>query len=165
MTAIKDCSGGNNSPSQHSLRRAVSFLGLAESAFVMDNVQVVPVRTSSVAYYGFAEEASSESLARCRGLLRCLEDNPLEGLQEVTPAYCSLLLEFDDSHADLPVNSARVNELLKSAQAQPPGGGAFCMRFPCAMTDLTSKNLRDAIGFRFLMSSNCMLCLSTAYFS
>jgi hypothetical protein len=24
---IKDCSGGNNSPSQHSLRRAVSFFG------------------------------------------------------------------------------------------------------------------------------------------
>jgi hypothetical protein len=28
VVAIKDCSGGNNSPSQHSLRRAVSFLGM-----------------------------------------------------------------------------------------------------------------------------------------
>ncbi len=26
FSPIKDCSGGNNSPSQHSLRRAVSFL-------------------------------------------------------------------------------------------------------------------------------------------
>jgi hypothetical protein len=27
LVGIKDCSGGNNSPSQHSLRRAVSFWG------------------------------------------------------------------------------------------------------------------------------------------
>ncbi|MGA7214224.1 MAG: 5-oxoprolinase subunit PxpB [Terrimicrobiaceae bacterium] len=65
----------------------------------------------------FAEEANSESLARCRGLLHCLEDNPLAGLQEVTPAYCSLLLEFDDSHA-ASSQSERVNELLKSAKGR-----------------------------------------------
>jgi hypothetical protein len=29
VLGIKDCSGGNNSPSQHSLRRAVSFFGFA----------------------------------------------------------------------------------------------------------------------------------------
>ena len=30
LTANKDCSGGNNSPSQHSLRRAVSFSAMVE---------------------------------------------------------------------------------------------------------------------------------------
>jgi inhibitor of KinA len=66
----------------------------------------------------FAEEANSGSLARCRGLLSCLENNPLDGLQEVTPAYCSLLLEFDDSQG-VSRQFDRVTELLKSAQARP----------------------------------------------
>jgi inhibitor of KinA len=66
----------------------------------------------------FAEAADRESLARCRGLLSCLEDNPLEGLEEVTPAYCSLLLEFDDAQR-VSRYADKLAELLKSAQARP----------------------------------------------
>ena len=67
----------------------------------------------------FAEEVDHQSLARCRGLIRCLEENPLEGLHEVTPAYCSLLLEFDDSKR-ISGQLGTLHELLKAAQAQPP---------------------------------------------
>jgi inhibitor of KinA len=66
----------------------------------------------------FAESVDLESLARCRGLLSCLDDTPLEGLREVTPAYCSLLLEFDDSKK-VAGQLNRLNRLLKSARAQP----------------------------------------------
>jgi inhibitor of KinA len=67
----------------------------------------------------FAETVDFESLARCRGLLSCLEENPLDGLREVTPAYCSLLLEFDaPNRASEQAN--KLEGLLKSARAQPP---------------------------------------------
>ncbi len=45
----------------------------------------------------FAEKVDLESLARCRGLMSSFEENHLDGLLDVTPAYCSLLLEFDAS--------------------------------------------------------------------
>ena len=66
----------------------------------------------------FAQTIDLESLARCRGLMRSFEENHLDGLLDVTPAYCSLLLEFDDpDHASAQVG--RVGELLKFARAQP----------------------------------------------
>jgi inhibitor of KinA len=66
----------------------------------------------------FAERVDLESLARCRGLMSSFEQNHLDGLLDVTPAYCSLLLEFDHpEHAS--EHFDRVNELLKSARAQP----------------------------------------------
>ncbi len=83
----------------------------------MDNVAVVAFGPIAL-LIRFAEEASPQSLARCRGLLRCLEENPLEGLREVTPAYCSLLLEFGDSK-QIRRQLGKLDELLKSAQAQP----------------------------------------------
>jgi inhibitor of KinA len=82
----------------------------------MDDVQVVGFGPVAL-LIRFAEEVSRESLARCRGLLRCLEENPLEGLHEVTPAYCSLLLEFSDSKR-VSDQLGKLDELLKSAQAQ-----------------------------------------------
>jgi inhibitor of KinA len=66
----------------------------------------------------FAQTIDLGSLARCRGLMSSFEQNRLEGLLDVTPAYCSLLLEFDGpEHASGQLD--RVNELLKSARAQP----------------------------------------------
>ncbi len=66
----------------------------------------------------FAERVDLESLARCRGLMSSVDESPLDGLVDVTPAYCSLLLEFDDpKHVADQV--ARVDELLKSARAKP----------------------------------------------
>jgi inhibitor of KinA len=66
----------------------------------------------------FAEQVDSSSLARCRGLICSLEGGSLEGLCEITPAYCSLLLEFGDS-AEITRQSNKLDELLKSAQALP----------------------------------------------
>lgn len=66
----------------------------------------------------FAEEVDAESLARCRGLLNSLDSQPLEGLRDVTPAYCSLLLEFDEA-TDVAGQRAKLEELLKSARPRP----------------------------------------------
>ena len=66
----------------------------------------------------FADKVDRESLARCRGLMGSFEENRLDGLVDVTPAYCSLLLEFDrPEHASNQVD--RVAQLLKSARARP----------------------------------------------
>ena len=66
----------------------------------------------------FAQKVDLESLARCRGLLSSFQENRLEGLVDVTPAYCSLLLEFDDpEHASDQFDT--VNQLLKAARAHP----------------------------------------------
>ena len=84
----------------------------------MDNVEISRFGPRALLIQ-FAEEVDHQSLARCRGLLRCLEENPLEGLHEVTPAYCSLLLEFDDSKR-ISGQLGTLHELLKAAQVQPP---------------------------------------------
>jgi inhibitor of KinA len=84
----------------------------------MDNVEISRFGPRAL-LIRFAEEVDHQSLARCRGLLRCLEEKPLEGLHEVTPAYCSLLLEFNDSRG-ISGQLGALHELLKSAQAQPP---------------------------------------------
>jgi inhibitor of KinA len=66
----------------------------------------------------FAQKVDLESLARCRGLMCAFEETHLDGLLDVTPAYCSLLLEFDGpAHAGDQLD--RVKQLLKSARAQP----------------------------------------------
>jgi inhibitor of KinA len=66
----------------------------------------------------FAEKVDEGSLARCRGLLRCLEEGFLEGLQEITPGYCSLLLEFESAE-QVTRQAVQLEELLKSAESQP----------------------------------------------
>ena len=66
----------------------------------MDSVEVCRFGPAAL-LVRFADEVNLQSLARCRGLLRCLEENSLEGLCEVTPAYCSLLLEFERFQAGL----------------------------------------------------------------
>jgi inhibitor of KinA len=66
----------------------------------------------------FAQTVDLESLARCRGLLSSFEVNRLEGLVDVTPAYCSLLLEFDDpEHASNQFD--RVSQLVSAARPLP----------------------------------------------
>lgn len=84
----------------------------------MDDIQVSQFGPAALLVQ-FAEKVDLQSLARCRGLLSCLDEYPLDGLREVTPAYCSLLLEFDDSkRASDQID--KLIQLLKSARAQPP---------------------------------------------
>lgn len=66
----------------------------------------------------FAEKVDLESLARCRGLLSCFDEKPPDGLRDVTPAFCSLLLEFDDPNR-ASEQFGKLDRLLKSARAQP----------------------------------------------
>jgi inhibitor of KinA len=67
----------------------------------------------------FAEKIDAESLARCRGLINCIDADHLEGLLDVTPAYCSLLLEFDDP-ARISEQREKLDDLLESARPRPP---------------------------------------------
>jgi inhibitor of KinA len=83
----------------------------------MENLQISRFGPRALLIH-FAEQVDDSSLARCRGLIRSLEEGSLEGLCELTPAYCSLLLEFGDS-GQIASQSAKLDELLKSAQAQP----------------------------------------------
>ncbi len=64
----------------------------------------------------FADRITADSLARCRGLLRCLEERPFDGLRDITPAYQSILLEFDGK-APAP---GQIADLLRSAQPLAP---------------------------------------------
>jgi inhibitor of KinA len=66
----------------------------------------------------FADRIDEGSLARCRGLLRCLEENPLEELREITPGFCSLLLEFEDAKG-IANRYEALRKLLQLAKAQP----------------------------------------------
>jgi inhibitor of KinA len=84
---------------------------------LMDDVAVTRFGPAAL-LVEFAQTVDLGSLARCRGLLSCFEENRLEGLLDVTPAYCSLLLEFDDpEHASNQLD--RVNELLRAARSRP----------------------------------------------
>jgi inhibitor of KinA len=94
------------------------FLHLERIArLLMDDVAVSRFGPAAL-LVEFAQRVDLESLARCRGLLSSFQENRLEGLVDVTPAYCSLLLEFDDpEHASN--QSDRVDQLLRAARAQP----------------------------------------------
>ena len=66
----------------------------------------------------FAESVDASSLARCRGLLRALDQACLDGIRDLTPAYCSLLLEFE--HPEQVANQlGDLKEVIKSAKAWP----------------------------------------------
>ena len=74
----------------------------------------------------FADKVDRESLARCRGLMGSFEENRLDGLVDVTPAYCSLLLEFDGpEHASNQVD--RVDSITEVC-ARPAGGRSSTFR-------------------------------------
>jgi inhibitor of KinA len=83
----------------------------------MENLQISRFGPRALLIH-FAEQVDDSSLARCRGLIRSLEEGSLKGLCELTPAYCSLLLEFGDS-GQITSQSAKLEELLNSAQALP----------------------------------------------
>jgi len=63
----------------------------------------------------FSNRIDDETLAFALGAIRALEDRPIKGLKEVTPAYGSLLLEFV---SDVPPRDA-VETILKDVQPIP----------------------------------------------
>ena len=81
----------------------------------MDNLRIGTFGPSGL-LIEFADQISANSLARCRGLLRCLDEKPPEGLRDITPAYQSILLEFE-GQAPAP---GLLADLLKSARPLAP---------------------------------------------
>lgn len=81
----------------------------------MDNLRIGTFGPSGL-LIEFADRMDSASLARCRGLLHCLDENLPEGLRDITPAYQSILLEFEEK-APTP---DQIADLLKSAQPLAP---------------------------------------------
>ena len=111
----------------------------------------------------FSEKIDLESLARCRGLMNCLDKTPMEGLVEVTPAYCSLLLEFDDpKHVSQQFD--KLDELLKSARAQP-AEEASLFEIPVRydgpdIDEFARRNTLSVSDVIELHSAACVQCIS-----
>lgn len=63
----------------------------------------------------FADGIDGESLARCRGLMRWIDEHPLESLIECVPACDSMLLEFNR-----PVSERRFRDLMAGLRAAVP---------------------------------------------
>jgi KipI family sensor histidine kinase inhibitor len=63
----------------------------------------------------FAEVLDGASLARCRGLVRWLDDHPPEGLVDCIPACDALLLEFSG-----PVPESQLGHLRRALGEAPP---------------------------------------------
>lgn len=66
----------------------------------------------------FAQEVNEVSLGRCRGLMRALEENALDDLREVVPAYGEILLEFGSAAAQREAQGV-LPEILQKARALP----------------------------------------------
>jgi KipI family sensor histidine kinase inhibitor len=75
----------------------------------------------------FADGLDAESLARCRGLVRWIDDHPPEALVDCVPACESILLEFDGPVAE---SRLRALELELKAAAPLPAEEATLHRLP-----------------------------------
>lgn len=71
----------------------------------------------------FGEEISVEANERVRRLLRVLEAEPIAGVRNLHPAYCSLLIVFDPlrmRHAELQERVAEYLERAETAELPEP---------------------------------------------
>jgi inhibitor of KinA len=69
----------------------------------------------SAVLVGFADTLNEDSLARCRGLVRWIDERPPEGLVDCVPACDAILLEFSG-----PVSEGRLRHLRESLQEVRP---------------------------------------------
>jgi len=67
----------------------------------------------------FANDASEESLGRCRGIMEYFKAHPMEGVVDVVPAYGEVLLEFGEELKAYLEIERTVREKLWSARALP----------------------------------------------
>jgi KipI family sensor histidine kinase inhibitor len=70
---------------------------------VTEGLQFLPASDQSLLVY-FGQEIALDAHQRVRKLLRLLELEPIEGVRNLHPAYCSVLVDFDAlkvRHADL----------------------------------------------------------------
>ena len=68
-----------------------------------EGVQFQPASDQSLLLY-FGQHVTLEAHQRIRKLLRLLQDEPVSGIRNLHPAYCSLLVDFDAlklGHAEL----------------------------------------------------------------
>ncbi len=72
---------------------------------ITDEVRLQPASDQSLLIY-FGERITLEAHQRVRKFLRLLESEPVAGVRNLHPAYCSVLIDFDalkSSHEDLEV--------------------------------------------------------------
>jgi inhibitor of KinA len=70
---------------------------------MIEGVQFQPASDQSLLVY-FGQQITLDTHQRIRKLLRLLESEPVAGIRNLHPAYCSLLVDFDAlrlSHAEL----------------------------------------------------------------
>ena len=75
-----------------------------------------PASDQSLLVY-FAERISLDAHARVRKCLQVLETEPIGGVRDVRPAYCSVLLDFDGSKMTHHELEAAVRERLRNEGA------------------------------------------------
>src|SRR5581483_9618254 len=92
----------------------------------------------------FGERISAETNERVRRLLRLLEAEPIAGLRNVHPAYCSLLIVFDA----LRMRHAELAEVPEPREIEIPVcyGGEFGpdLEEVAALHELTARQVIEA---------------------
>ena len=84
----------------------------------VDGVRFIPASDQSLMVY-FAERITVEANERVVKFLRLLEMQPIEGVRNLHPAYCSVLIKFDGlrwSHDELEAMLREYLGLLESVQ-------------------------------------------------
>ncbi len=76
---------------------------------MIEGVQFQPASDQSLLVY-FVQQVTLETHQRIRKLLRLLESEPVAGIRNLHPAYCSLLVDFDA----LKLNHAELETILRS---------------------------------------------------
>jgi KipI family sensor histidine kinase inhibitor len=84
----------------------------------VDDLQITRYGSNAI-LVRFADRVDAGALARCRGLMRALAENPVEDLEDFTPAYGSLLLEFR-MRAAVDKALGRMREVFSKACPLPP---------------------------------------------
>ena len=76
---------------------------------MIEGVQFQPASDQSLLVY-FGQQVTPDTHQRIRKLLRLLESEPVAGIRNLHPAYCSVLVDFDA----LKLNHAELETVLRS---------------------------------------------------
>ncbi len=78
----------------------------------MQNVKIVAAGDSSI-LVEFGQEINPEINRKITSLVRLIHDQHIEGIMDMIPTYCSLLINYDPRIVSYDKMQARVRELLK----------------------------------------------------
>jgi KipI family sensor histidine kinase inhibitor len=104
------------------MQACVGYTAANMNTFAADRVRFKPSSDQSLLVY-FGHEITLQAHERVRRLLRLLELEPIAGVRNVHPAYCSLLVKFDAlklQHAELEAILRKYLERLEEVSLPEP---------------------------------------------